>query len=101
MPEWRKVPKTLGGRLREIHEAIEVLVKEVHTPAVIQEYFGIKWDELDNHARSVLARYDKFIETSKEEEEGLDRALVTFYVMGFLTGVRFTNEEDHEPPDDN
>ena len=100
MPEWRTVPKTVLGRLRGIHEGIEELIKD-GKPGVVKEYFSINWVDLDTHAKRVVKRYDDFLEKALQEDDGQHKSFVLFYTLGFMTGVIFANEEDHEPSDDN
>lgn len=99
MVEWHAIPKSLSGRLKQIHTEIMELVIETKSPHVIKEYFGLDWADLSNHAHHVVERLQGFVELNAENGKPSEQTLRTFFEIGFLTGVQYANSDDHEPND--
>jgi hypothetical protein len=95
---WRKVPKSLQHRLLLLHEQILETIKEGES-SDIKEYFGITWEDMNTHAIRIVRGLRAFVAMHAEQDIPAERTMSTIYTLGFLTGVRFAADEDHEPPD--
>lgn len=101
MVKWRAVPKDLSERLKVMfNEVAETLVSGTG-PMDVQENFDIPWEVLNNHAAWVIEQLSGYIQNARDNGTPADRVLRTIFSQGFLAGIAFAVEEDHEPPHHN